>query len=244
MMSLFKRILVGVLAVAFLAGCSTSYKAKPLAFRAPSTYPNAQSAGGAMIGAEAFADPNRASDAFGFNVRGAGLLPVQVVFDNLGNHPLEINPSQTFLVDDEGKLWPLLQKEIAYERVTKFAETKKIFKEGAYTGFLGAAAGAVVGAAIGVVTGDFGEAVGKGAAIGAGAGVLAGGIGGYASSDDARRAIVADLNQKSLQNQKIDPQGLAFGFLFFPGEASSARVLRLQLKESDTGKTHLLVFQL
>lgn len=227
-----------------LAGCSPTYKAKPLAFRAPSAYPNAQQAGAATVGAEAFVQPKTASEAFGFDIRGAGLLPVQVVFENRGANPLEINPAQTFLEDQEGRLWPLLQKDIAYDRVSRYAETKRIFKEGAYTGFLGGAAGAVIGAAIGVVSGsNVAEAAGKGAAVGAGAGATAGGIKAYAS-DDARRAIVSDLGQKSLQNQRIEPQGLAYGFLFFPGEASSARVLRLQWKELHTGTTHLTVLDL
>jgi hypothetical protein len=29
--------------------------------------------------------------------------------------------------------------------------------------------------------------------------------------------------------------------LFFPGEASSERLLRMQLKEGDTGRTHLVL---
>lgn len=63
--------------------------------------------------------------------------------------------------------------------------------------------------------------------------------GGYAS-DDVRRSITSDLRDKSLQNRAVEPQDLAHGFLFFPGEAGSARQLRLQIKETDTGKTHVL----
>lgn len=245
MISVPKRFLLAAFALSFLCACTTTYKAKPLPFRAAAAYPNAQEVAGATVGAEAFVDQRSAGEAFGFNIRGAGLLPVQVVFDNRSVHPLEINPGQTFLEDQEARLWSVLPKDTAYERVSRFAETKKIFKEGAYTGFLGGAAGAVIGAAIGVVTGtNIAEAAGKGAAIGAGAGATAGGIKGYAESDDARRSIVVDLNQKSLQNQKIEPQGLAFGFLFFPGEASSARILRMQVKETDTGRTHLVILNL
>ena len=127
----------------FLMACSTAYKAKPLPFKTPSSYPNATEAGGAIIASHAFVESNEAKEAFGFDVLGAGLLPVQIVFDNQGTHPLEINPSQTFLEDREGNLWPILPSETAYERATRYAETKKIFKESAYTGFLGGAAGAV-----------------------------------------------------------------------------------------------------
>ena len=79
--------------------------------------------------------------------------------------------NQTFLEDADGNLWPILNREIAYERATKFSQTKQIFKEGAYGGFLGATAGAVIGAAVGIVTGEnVGEAAGKGAAAGAAVG--------------------------------------------------------------------------
>jgi len=54
------------------AACAASYKAKPLPFKSPSSYPNATEAAGAIVGAE----------AFGFDIRKAGMLPVQVVFDN------------------------------------------------------------------------------------------------------------------------------------------------------------------
>jgi hypothetical protein len=36
---------------------------------------------------------------------------------------------------------------------------------------------------------------------------------------------------------------LAYGFLFFPGEASTAKQLRLQLMETDTGNVHVVMFK-
>ncbi|MBW1860827.1 MAG: hypothetical protein JRJ02_00435 [Deltaproteobacteria bacterium] len=232
-------LFIGIVSI-FLAHCATSYKAKPLPFKSPSSYPNATEVAGAIVGAEAFVDPRRAKEAFGFDIRGAGMLPVQVVFDNQGSHSLEINTSQTFLEDEEGNLWPILASETAYERASKYARTKQIFKEGAYDGFLGAAAGAVIGAAIGIVTGDnVAGTAGKGAAVGAAAGATIGGIKGY-TSNDARRSVINDLRQKSLQNRAVGPNDLTFGFLFFPGEAYTARQLRLQLVESDSLAIHVI----
>jgi len=213
---------------------------KPLPFKKPASYPNATEISGTMIAAQAFVDPGEAKEAFGFDIREAGMLPVQVVFDNQGSHSLEINASQTFLEDHEGNMWPILASEIAYERAEKYAQTKQIFKEGAYHGFLGAAAGAVIGAAVGIVTGDnVAEAAGKGAATGAAAGATLGAAKGY-TSNDARRTIINDLQRKSLQNKAVDPKSLIFGFIFFPGEARSAKQLRLQLIEGDTGAVHVL----
>ncbi|MFH1349519.1 MAG: hypothetical protein ABII26_01155 [Pseudomonadota bacterium] len=237
-----KKIRLFILAVAFLfsASCATSYKAKPLPFKSPASYPNATQVAGATVAAQAFVNPDEAKGAFGFDIRGAGMLPVQVVFDNPGPHALEINPSQTFLEDEQGNLWPILDSETAYERASKYAETKQIFKEGAYHGFLGAAAGAVIGTAVGIVTGEnVAKTAGKGAAVGAAAGSTLGGVKGYASND-ARRLIMDDLRQKSLQNRTVEPKSLTFGFLFFPGEAGSAKQLRLQLVDAVSKTVHVI----
>jgi hypothetical protein len=237
-----RLFLFGILVICLVSsGCSTSYKAQPLPFKTPAAYSNAVEVDGAVVGAQSYVDTGEAEKAFGFNIRGAGMLPVQVVFDNQGSHTLEINPGQTFLENEEGNLWPILSSDFAYERATKYAQTKKIFKEGAYGGFLGATAGAIIGAAIGIVSGEnVAEAVGKGAAVGGAAGATLGGVGGYSTADEARRAIINDLQEKSLQNKAIAPKNLAYGFLFFPGEAQSAKQLRLQLRVVDTGAVHVL----
>ncbi len=227
-----------------LTACATAYKAQPLPFKMPSSYANAVAVGGTTVAAEAFANPKRAEEAFGFDVRGAGMLPLEVVFDNAGPHIFQINAGQTFLEDDGGNLWPILDEKTAYDRTTKYAATQKIFEEGAYSGLLGATAGAVIGAAIGIVSGrGVGEAIGKGAVLGAAAGATIGGVEGYNEQDEARRTIVNDLSRKSLGNKSI-AQGLTYGFFFFPGEARSAKELRLQISEIDTGKTYMLRFKL
>jgi len=223
-----------------LSGCSSSYVAKPMPFRAPSSYPNATEAGGAVIAAQAFAGSTAAQEAFGFDIRAAGMLPVQVIFDNAGPHPIEINVGQTFLEDELGNLWPILDRDTAYERATKYTQTKEVFKEGAYHAFLGAAAGAIIGAAVGIVARqNVAVTAGQGAAVGGAAGATLGGAKGYVS-DDARRTVVGDLKRKTLENKPVDPRSLSFGFLFFPGEAPSAKELRLQVRETDTGEVHLL----
>jgi len=232
-----------ILSSVFLISCATSYRAQPLPFKVPGAYPNAQNIAGATVGAKAYADTNEARETFGFDIRAAGMLPVQVVFDNQGTHPLEVNSSQTFLEDNEGNLWPVLASNIAYERATKYAQTKEIFKEGAYHGFLGAIAGATIGAAIGIVTGqDVAEMTGKGAALGAASGAVIGGAKGY-DAKEAQNKIIDDLKQKSLQSKPIQPNTLAYGIIFFPGEAKSVKQLRVQIVEKDTGTTHVLIMK-
>jgi hypothetical protein len=225
-------------------GCTTAYVAKPMPFKSPSTYPNATAVADAVLAAQAFADTEKAQEAFGFDIRSAGMMPVQLIFDNQGAHPLEIVAGQTFLEDEAGNIWPILDRETAYERATKYTQTKEVFKEGAYHAFLGAAAGAIIGAAVGIVTGEnVAVAVGKGAAVGGAAGATLGGTKGYVSGD-ARRIVINDLKRKTLENKPVDPRSLSFGFLFFPGEAPSAKELRLQLRETDTGSVHLVKMQL
>ena len=232
-------LIILILMTISLISCATSYKAKPLPFKSPTAYQNTVVVNGAQIGGQAYVERSAAQSAFGFDIRGAGMLPVQVVFDNQGPHQLEINPAQTFLEDAKGNLWPILTDRFAYDRATKYAQTKKIFKEGAYSGFLGATAGAIIGAAVGIVTGEnVGQAIGEGAAVGAAAGSVMGGAQGAATANDARRAIVSDLRDKSLENKTITPGNLAHGIIFFPGEAKSAKQLRLQLKEKENGRLH------
>jgi len=242
---MIKRAPIWISAVILMTamGCSTAYKAKPLPFKTPTAYGNMVQVNGIQVGGQAFVDAATARAAFGFDVRGAGMLPVQLVFDNQGRQKVEINPAQTFLEDQQGNLWPILTDKFAYDRATKYAQTKQMFKEGAYKGFLGAAAGTVIGAAIGIVSGDdVARRAGEGAAVGAAAGSVIGGASGYASND-ARSSIVRDLKDKSLENLAIAPGNLAHGIIFFPGEAATASQLRLQLRERASGTVHTVLLK-
>ncbi len=230
--------------VALAAGCSSAYKATPVGFELPEKHPNATQVAGATLGATAYTDKALAAKAFGFDVIGAGLLPIEVAFDHRGQSALVINPAQTFLENGEGKLWPVLNERFAYERVTKYAETRKTFAEGSYGAFLGAAAGALVGAAVGVVSGDdLGRTVAKGAVVGAAGGGVLGGASGAARGDQAKRAVMDDFNDKSLRNRAIKPGDLAYGFIFFPAEAATAKSLRLQLLDQATNQPYTVTLR-
>ena len=220
-----------------IAGC-TSYERQVVSFKMPESTPNAVSFNGAVIAARSFTNINEAREAFGFDIRSAGILPVQVVFDNKSEHPLMIIPEQTFLIDEESNVWPILNQSLAYDRLSKATELGKVVPEAAKSGLLLGAAGAVIGAAIGIVTGtNVGEAVGKGAAIGAAAGLVSGGGQGFNEHyEDVQSKIKEDLQSRSLQYRAIRPSELAYGFIFYPGEAKTAKVLRLQLKAKDTGE--------
>jgi len=235
-----RRFIGAMMVTLFVAvGCAQHYQAKPLPFKAPGGYANTARISGATVGAKAWMDKAEAQKVFGFDIIGAGMLPVQVVVDNQGEGALVINGAQSFAEDDQGNLWPVLSRTMAYERAAKFAKTGQVFKGGAYKGFLGAVAGLIVGAAVGIVSGDnVGEALGKGAAAGAAAGAVLGGAEGL-GSNKVQSAISADLRSKSLQNKPVASGALVHGFLFYPAEAGQVRNLRLQMIDQQTKKAYV-----
>jgi hypothetical protein len=223
-----------------LAACQT-YQPQVVPFKMPAAYPNFTRAGGADIAAKAYDDPAEAQQAFDYDMRASGILPVQVIFDNKGNHPLQIVPGQTFLVDDGNNLWPILDQNQAYDRINKKTEMGKIVPGAAKGGLLGGAAGALLGAAVGIVSGtNVGSAAGAGAAIGAAIGGTAGGVKGATDTEPQAR-IREDLAKRSLENRPIKPREMAYGFVFFPGESAKAKELRILVKEVDTGVIHSLI---
>jgi hypothetical protein len=233
-------VAVVLLAALLAAGCAR-YDRKVVPFRMPDAYPNMVTAAGAAIAAEAFSDSSAAHDAFGFDILGAGVMPVQVVFDNRGGHSLEIIPERTYLVDRDRNLWPVLEANLAYDRIAKKTRYGEVAPRGATSGLLGAAGGAIIGAAVGIVTGEnVGEAAGKGAAVGGAAGAVMGGAGGV-SDGEVRRQIGEDLHTRNLERKPVPPGDVAHGFIFFPGEANKPAELRLSLRETDTGTVHSLV---
>ena len=231
--------LLAFIFVFVLSGCA-GYKRQVVPAKMPEAFPNATKVAGATVAARAFDDPGEAKEAFGWDIRGAGLYPVQVIFDNLGTHALEVDPSQTFLIDKENNLWSILDSSLAYERVAGKTEMGRIAESAVKPGILAGAAGAILGAAIGIVSGqNVGEAAGKGAALGAAVGATMGGAR-AATSREARSAISEDLEERSLSNKPILPRSIAHGFIFFPGEAQSAQELRLQLREVETGALYMV----
>ncbi len=236
------RILIAALSVSVCAAC-TSYERRVVPFKMPSAYPNATAVADGMIAAKAYDSDTEAEAAFGFDIRGAGILPVQVIFDNRGAHPLEIMPDKTFLVDDQNNLWPVLDERMAYDRIAKKTELGKVAPEAAKGGLLAGAAGAVIGAAIGIVTGrNVAAAAGKGAAVGAAAGIAVGGARGM-SDTEVQYQIQEDLQRRTLEKRAVPPREVAHGFIFFPGEASGARELRISIRATDTRQVYPLTMQ-
>ena len=244
-----QRIVIGeavavvmVFILIFLVSCAR-YERKVVPFKLPSAYENTVEAAGAEIAAKAYDDPKEAQAAFGFDILDAGVLPVQVIFDNVGTHDLEIISSSTFLVDIDGNLWPIPDAGLAYDRISKKTELGEVAPEGAKSGLLAGTAGAIIGAAIGIVTGqNVGDAAMKGAAVGAAAGITMGGARGL-TDRSVQSEIREDLQTRTLERRAIRPNEVAHGFIFFPGESNKAHELRLTIREVDTGVVHSLIMK-
>jgi hypothetical protein len=174
--------------------------------------------GGAIVASKSWDDRKEAEAAFGFDIR-PEILPVQVIFDNKGSHPLEIVSEQTFLIDVDNNAWPVMDARMAYDRIAKKTELGEVAPNAAKYGALGAVAAM------------------KGAAAGAATGAVMGGSQGM-SDTDVQRQIREDLRNRSLERRAVAPQEIAYGFIFFPGEAKKPQELRLRLREADTGHTY------
>lgn len=231
------RLMAFFLLILSISAC-TKYESQVVPFKMPSALPNAMEVADATIAAMSYDNKDEAKAAFGFDIRGAGVLPVQVIFDNKGRHFLEIVPAQTFLYDEANNVWPILDQRLAYDRIAKKTELGKVLPEGGKYGALAGAAGGIIGAAIGIVSGhNVGDAALKGAVLGGAAGLTMGGAQGL-DNQDVQYKINDDLKARSLERRAVKPQELAYGFIFFPGEAKKAKLLQLQLKATDSGQIY------
>jgi len=223
-----------------LFACAT-YENRAVSFRPPQDYINFQDVIGLKVGAEAYADQKLAEEAFGFDIRAAGLLPVQVVMENKSGQRVEVVSGQTFLVDDTNRYWKILTTKEAVDRVEKATQAGTIGSGAGKGAMYGAAVGSLLGLALGIVSGHrAGEAALKGGVLGAAGGAV---IGGASKSGDEREReykISEDVRDKGIEGKVIVPDALASGFIFFPGEASSAKELRLQIRLRESGRVQTL----
>lgn len=219
------------------AGCAT-HGDRVAPIPTPDSQQSRIEVAGAKLMAVAYQDAQRAKRAFGFDARGAGLLPVMLVIDNQSGGDVAIAGSQTFLVDTQAQAWPLLSTEQANQRVRAHVEVGETVSGAGKPALLLGGAGALAGAAIGVVTGgDVAESAAKGAAIGAATGALGGGADRYRRLD---REVREGMSRRNLSNQRIRPGELGYGFLFFPGKDEVRSVDHLRLALEIGGQRHIV----
>jgi hypothetical protein len=236
-------VIIGLLSTLVIQACAT-YEPKVTPFKLPEAYANVQRVADTYVAARAWDNLEEARAAFGFDILGAGLLPVQVSFDNRGAQALVIVPTQTFLINPQQELFPVLSDTEAYDRVARGVRIKEGVKGLAQGALLGSAAGALIGAAVGVVSGGrAGEYAMRGATAGAASGGILGVMGG-AGDTQVPRTITDDLSRHNLKNTPIKPGELAYGLILFPREAGQPQTLRLQLQDQATGQVYTLMLSL
>ena len=239
-----KKLICLLLIAAHLSACAT-YTSRSVSFRPPQDYANYQDSSGLMVGAESFADVKQAEEAFGFDIRAAGLLPIQVVIDNKTGQGIEVVSGQTFLIDDTNRYWKILSNRESVERVQKATEGGAIAGGAGKGAALGAAAGALMGLAIGIVSGrDVGSAVVKGGVLGGAGGAVIGGANKAGDNRQQETKIAEDIREKGIEGKIMMTEALASGFIYFPGEVASARELRLQVRFRGDGRLQTLNLKL
>jgi uncharacterized protein YcfJ len=239
-----KKWICFLIIIAQLSGCAT-YESRSVSFRPPQDYINYQNTAGLEVGAESFADEKIAEQAFGFNIRAAGLLPVQVVLDNKSGQAVEVVSGQTFLIDETNRYWKILTNREATDRVQKATDSGAIAGGAGKGAAYGAAAGALLGLAVGIVSGrDVGSSVVKGGVLGGAGGAVIGGA--NKAGDDRQREskIADDVRDKGVEGKIMSADALASGFIFFPGEIASARELRLQIRFRSDGRVQTINLKL
>ncbi|ETR67176.1 MAG: lipoprotein [Candidatus Magnetoglobus multicellularis str. Araruama] len=210
-----RYFLLFVALIICISGCSKAFVAKPVAFKMPSVYGNAVQINKTLAAAEVFNNGKSDKKIFGFDIHGAGMLPVQVVFQNTGYREMQVIVDQTFLEETNGNMWEVLTGDIAKARATQNAQDKKAVKEAGKKGMIGAGIGAVIGALIGTATGsNVAESVGKGAAIGAGSGAVYGSVKALEQDDAAQKAL-KDFKNTLIEGKPIKGGCITRGFLFF-----------------------------
>ncbi|MDR1487779.1 MAG: hypothetical protein LBT62_07315 [Deltaproteobacteria bacterium] len=220
-----------VLALAAVS-CAPRYEFKPVPLLPMSSYPSQVSLPEAKVGAKVFYDTAELKQVFGFNLKDAGVIPVQVLVDNQSQNSITI--LQAILTDAEGQLWEVLPANVVYQRLEEHTSGGSTLGQGARRTFLWSLAAGALGAAVGVVTGtDVGAAAGKGAAVGAAIGV-ASTIAGAGLDGDKPEELERDFGERSFDHATIEPGQSSHGLLYFPTEAKDPKGLTLSVQTGST----------
>ena len=210
------------------AACAT-YSYKPIPLKDVGSYQNSTNVAGIQMGAQAFYDTGKLKDVFGFNMKAAGVVPVQIALENRSGKTVGV-ATGSMVLDEDGNWWEPLPADVVFSRINDYTSGEFSGNQLLKDTFLYGLAGAVVGAAVGVATGtSVGEAAGKGAAIGGALGASKEILSMSGDSDDSEKAysISKDFSGRDLSYRAINPQTMEHGFLYFPAEMKAPVKLRL-----------------
>jgi len=173
---------------------------------------------GLRIQATAYDDPDSAGAAFGFDIHGAGLLPLRFVLQNRSANPIRLIPSQIFLIDQGGQAWPLLTSE---QVTTRLGSAGDAMSSKSLEDPPPESAGSLTPFALDLVTvADF--------------------LGNAHSFGDSDGAVRQRFSGKSLRNPGILAGQSAFALLFFPVRELSHGVQALRVGFEQAGRQNFL----
>ncbi|MDR1658418.1 MAG: hypothetical protein LBT47_12880 [Deltaproteobacteria bacterium] len=225
------RLVVILLSVALVAAaCAPRYEFKPVPVRQMSNYPNRSVFPEGLVGAVGFSDSAQLKEIFGFDLKKAGVIPVQIRLENMSSDE-SVVLSQALVFEENGQGWEVLPSDVVYNRINEYTSGGFSGEQGVRRTLLWGLAGGIIGAAVGVATGtNVGEAAGKGAAIGGAAGAASSIAGIGVPDQDNYEGIYRDFSGRSLDHVTIAPGETANGMLYFPSEAKKPVSLHLVLK--------------
>jgi hypothetical protein len=213
-----------------LSACARRYEFKPIPLRPMEGYPGRAVLPEGALGVLAFWDSAQLKTIFGFDLKKAGVIPVQVRVENTSPDQSLIFVGAT-VTGEDGQLWEELPSNVVYDRIDKFTGGGLSGEEGVRRTLLWGLAGGIVGAAVGAVTGvNVAEAAGKGAAVGGALGAATSIMSPSVSDDDSMMDIQKDFSGRSLDHATVPPGSTANGLLYFPAETGRPVHLSLTLR--------------
>jgi hypothetical protein len=210
-----------------VASCGPRYEYRAVPVRPLSGYPGQAHVANASVGAVAFYSSQDLNALFGFDLKKAGVVPVQVMVQNSGPDSVTILEGSR-IEDAKGLVWDVLPSDVVYNRINDYTSGSLDGEKGVKRTVTWGLAGAIIGAAVGVASGtNVGEAAGKGAAIGAGAGASSAVLGMGTDSSNTSGDVVRDFSSRSIDHRTVSAGAEASGFLYFPAESAQPRRLTL-----------------
>lgn len=114
-------LFLGFLALVLQSAC-TSYELVQLPVRDADLYPSAESKAGLAVAIDQMSDSGRVRRHFGADLLDKGILPIQLIVSNHGDHRVKIRPSDVLMLRGRGVIDPL-----PIEKVTEFPKSEGLW---------------------------------------------------------------------------------------------------------------------
>ncbi|MDR0355104.1 MAG: hypothetical protein LBJ64_05145 [Deltaproteobacteria bacterium] len=217
------------------AACAPRYEFKAIPMRPLEGYANRTQFQDGQAGAMAFYDSRQVTQIFGFNLKNAGVIPVQLTMQN-DQPSSSLTITKATMLDKDGLLWEVLPSTVVYQRINEHTSGGLSGEQGVRRTMLLGLAGGILGAAVGVATGtSVAKGAGKGAAVGAAIGSVSSMAQG--AIQDQEENIVRDFSSRSMDHAAVSPGETANGLLYFPAEAAKPVKLNLTVQGSSGVQT-------